>query len=423
MFHRQVPTQAGPLGAGLGILLCILCCTLAGCYRRPTPRPAPPPTPSEFLGTPVSIHLTKDKLAFEVVDIAIIDIAKLEIDPLDLLNSEKDTSKLENWTRLFAVYANKEKLEAVKDQPPIVGRYRLRGSTLRFEPTYPLTPGVPYLAVLNLAAVTHGSSEPKEDQFITAVFAAPKPQTLPTIVDRVYPTPEVLPENLLKFYIHFSAPMSRGEAYEHIKLLDAAGKPIDGAFLELGEELWDPAGKRFTLLFDPGRIKHGLKPREDLGPVLEAGKSYTLVIDKGWHDANGEPLKEHYRKPFKVGPQFDKPVDPKSWKIQPPAGKNEPLVVTLPRPHDRALLLREVWVIDSDGNKLAGSPLVSDEETRWQFTPEADWKPGKYRLVAKMTVEDLAGNKVGRLFEVDQFGPIEKEVKSGTVQLPFEVGR
>ena len=48
-----------------------------------------------------------------------------------------------------------------------------------------------------------------------------------TSVTRVAPSQKVLPENLLKFYIEFSGPMNRGEAYEHLPLLDSAGKPID----------------------------------------------------------------------------------------------------------------------------------------------------------------------------------------------------
>src|SRR5438105_1654786 len=79
--------------------------------------------------------------------------------------------------------------------------------------------------------------------------------------------------------------MGRGAAYHHIRLLDATGRPVDAPFLELEEELWSNDGMRFTLLFDPGRIKRGLKPREELGPVLGAGKSYTLVIDGAWPDA------------------------------------------------------------------------------------------------------------------------------------------
>ncbi len=54
-------------------------------------------------------------------------------------------------------------------------------------------------------------------------------------------------------------------------LLNEKGRKLDVPFLEVGEELWDPTGTRLTLLLDPGRIKRGLKPREDLGPILEAG--------------------------------------------------------------------------------------------------------------------------------------------------------
>ena len=45
-----------------------------------------------------------------------------------------------------------------------------------------------------------------------------------TVVEEIYPTADVLPENHLKFYLHFSAPMSRGEAYLRVHLLDEAGK-------------------------------------------------------------------------------------------------------------------------------------------------------------------------------------------------------
>src|SRR2546425_13124120 len=113
--------------------------------------------------------------------------------------------------------------------------------------------------------------------------------------------------------------MSEGDCYRHIKLLDAKGKAVDLPFLELDQELWDAAGKRFTLFFDPGRIKRGLKPREDVGPALEEGKSYVLVIDKEWEDAKGNPLKETFRKTFRVGSPDDRPPDPKTWNVQAPA--------------------------------------------------------------------------------------------------------
>src|SRR5262249_16285899 len=134
-----------------------------------------------------------------------------------------------------------------------------------------------------------------------AEFSIPKSSASPTtVIQQIYPTANKLPENQFRFYIHFSAPMSRGEAYQHIQLLTAAGKPVEQAFLELNEELWDPEMRRLTLLFHPGRVKKGLQPREELGPILEEGKSYTLVIDSKWTDAKGNPLKESFRKAFKV---------------------------------------------------------------------------------------------------------------------------
>ena len=50
---------------------------------------------------------------------------------------------------------------------------------------------------------------------------------MPTVVEAVYPTAERLPENQLKFYLHFSAPMSRGEAYRRVQLLDEKGKAVE----------------------------------------------------------------------------------------------------------------------------------------------------------------------------------------------------
>src|SRR5262249_2621292 len=151
-------------------------------------------------------------------------------------------------------------------------------------------------------------------------------------------------------------PMSRGEIYRHVRLLDDKGKAIDKAFLDLEEELWDREGKRLTLYFDPGRIKRGLKPREDLGAVLEEGKRYTLVIDRPFTDAEGNPLKETFRKRFRVGPPDETPPDPKKGKLQPPpAGERGALVVAFPKPMEHALLHRLVWVADAKGARVAGA--------------------------------------------------------------------
>jgi hypothetical protein len=290
-------------------------------------------------------------------------------------------------------------------QPAMLGNIITEPKSIRFEPRFGLTPGLSY-------RVRAGTLDLK--------LTVPRVDKKPTTTVAVYPSRDALPENLLKFYLHFSAPMTQGDIYRHVKLLDAAGKAIDMPFLELDEELWDASGQRLTLFIDPGRIKRGLKPREDIGPVLEEGKTYTLVIDAAWRDADDVPMKSTYKKTFKVSAPDESQPDIQSWKLAPPTGR-EPLVVTFPKPMDHALLHRLLWVSDARGEVLPGSVRVSDGETRWTFTPRRDWPPGDYFLVADTRLEDLSGNSLGRPFELDILRPVEKKIPKKTVQVPFRV--
>ena len=52
---------------------------------------------------------------------------------------------------------------------------------------------------------------------------------------------------------------------------------------------------------------------------------------------------------------------------------------------------------------------------------ERPWQAGSYRLVVAMMLEDLAGNKVGRAFDVDVFRTVQKRLDASTMSLPFEV--
>jgi hypothetical protein len=306
-----------------------------------------------------------------------------------------------DWNALFSVA-----VAGAEAPVPMLGTYAVEGGALRFTPRFPLGAGE-FVARLDPSRLPGGGGPVVERRF----RVAPPPAGPPPSVTAVYPSAAELPENLLRMYVHFSAPMRRGEAYDHVRILDAAGKPIETPFLTLGEELWDPAGRRLTLLLDPGRVKHGLKPREEMGPVLEAGKSYTLVIDGQWRDAAGQPLGKDFRKPFKAVAAEARPVEPAGWTVQPPpADTREPLAVTAPKPLDHALFGRTVRVLDAAGLAVEGDVSVTDRETRWQFTPRRPWAAGGYVLEVKSILEDVAGNRVGRAFEVDEDRP-----PSGTV--------
>jgi len=341
----------------------------------------------------------------------------------------------DRWTSFLSVRVVSERKPGSAGNPPLLGSYRVEGDIIRFEPRFPLEPGIRYRAEFDpvrlhalAQTLSHRSglaeAEPPSTTKLVAEFSPPKPLAQSTTeVAEVYPTSTTLPENLLRFYLHFSAPMSRGEAYRRIKVLDARGIPVDSPFLELDEELWSNDGKRFTLFFDPGRIKRGLKPREELGPVLEAGKSYSLVIDRDWPDAKGNQLKAAFRRSFQVGLPDDSPPDPRAWKLNSPqANTKDPLVVRFPEPLDRALLDRLIAVEASAEQEVPGRISVAGAEMIWRFTPSSPWRSGDYRLVIGTELEDLAGNSVARPFEVDLAGPISRRVATEKMALPFRIG-
>jgi hypothetical protein len=395
-----------------GVAAALLGVLLAGCSRVGTPQGA---VQSAAEDQKTEVRRVTPKIERRGDTHGHFEVRGLPQATLEALRrQEMDAGK---WAAVFAVSVDGK---GPPRSPPLAGSYRIEDGVIRFEPRYPLLRGVRYRAALTADRLSAGPGEQIESA--SAVFELPRPEHPPTVVDHVYPSRGTVPENLLKFYIHFSAPMSRGEAYEHVRLLDAAGKPVEAPFLELREELWDGPGRRFTLFFDPGRIKRGLKPREEVGPALEEGKSYTLVVDRAWPDAQGDPLKEAYKKAFRVTAPDEHQPDPKQWKVRAPAADTkDKLVVTFPGPLDHAMLERVLWVSDDRGQEVEGAITVGDEETRWEFTPKLRWRGGAYNLVAETTLEDLAGNSIARPFEVDVFHPIQRRVETKMVKVPFEV--
>jgi hypothetical protein len=363
---------------------------------------------------------------------SIVEVTGAEPDALKSLQMPGVTR--EHWLSFFLVRVVPGAGAASDEGPPLLGSYRVEKGVIKFEPRFPLEPGIRYraefdparlhavsraLAPRNGAAVQEPPLSTKQVAEFTPANKAPRPSTE---VTQVYPTATTVPENLLRFYLYFSAPMSRGEAFRHLRLLDATGRAVDLPFLELDQELWSGDGKRLTLLFDPGRVKRGLKPREEAGPILEAGKSYALVVDGDWPDARGAPLKAGFRRHFRVARPDDTSPDPKDWKLDsPPPRTREPLVVRFPEPLDRALLDRLITVHGATHENVAGTVSTGARETVWQFTPAHPWREGQHFLEIGTELEDLAGNSISRPFEVDVARPISRRITAETCVLPFRV--
>ena len=322
-----------------------------------------------------------------------------------------------NWARLLAVFVEQPGVEPL----PMLGEHRVESGRLRFVPAFPLEPGLRYRAVFD-AGQLPGSDSAVAGK-VTSILQVPvQPERATTTVTQVYPSADVLPENLLKFYVHFSAPMSRGNIYEHIRLLTEANLPVELPFLELAEELWSNDMMRLTLFIDPGRIKREVKPLEEIGPALVAGRRFTLVIDGSWKDANGNRMKQAFTKRFTVGPPDRDPPDPRRWSYTPPPIRTrEPLAVDLAQPMDSALALRMIHLVDDAGRVVAGQPFLTERERVWKFLPQQSWKAGHYSLIVETTIEDLCGNNIGKPFEVDVFDGVSKRLEQQTVKLPFEL--
>jgi hypothetical protein len=292
---------------------------------------------------------------------------------------------------------------------PLFGTTSFENGTLIFRPRFPISSGLTYRATV---ALPTGEKTSTTIQVPAEVITAPA-----TRIAAVYPTTNTLPSNELKLYVTFSAPMQHSDVWPKIHLLDEASKPVTLPFVELPEPLWDRDLKRLTLLFDPGRIKRGVGINESMGPVLTEGRRYTLVIDRDLPDSHGRPLAETFRREFTVGPAERRGIDLKLWKITEPArNTTDPLIIKFDRPLDYALL-QHVFTVQN----VPGTETVAAGETEWRFQPSQPWKPGDYTLVIDMTLEDLAGNRIGRPFDVDTLdNPTERISKSATT-LPFRV--
>jgi hypothetical protein len=318
----------------------------------------------------------------------------------------------EGWAGLFAVYTGSG--PPAPDHPPVLGEATLAGERLRFTPRYPFVAGQPYLARL----VVPGGRTAE------LAFVPPPPALSPiTVVEAVYPSAPVVPENLLKLYLHFSAPMSRGVARHHLHLLADDGREVAAAFVAPEHELWDPEGRRLTLFFDPGRLKRGVGPHQELGPPLAAGRGYRLVVERDFPDAAGNPLTRGFEHAFQVGPADRTAPRWQDWRVEPPAGPTASLVVVFPEALDRALLSRLMAVLGADGEPVAGRTEIAAGETRWSFHPQTPWRPGRYRVAVDNALEDLAGNSLRRVFDLDllERGGPASDSGPAVIEIPFEV--
>lgn len=331
-----------------------------------------------------------------------------------VLSDLEAKAQIGGWSAVLAVHTEQAARDA--STPAVLGDHSLVDGRLRFMPRFPPVPGQGY----RVHAVASAGEAPLVIDTLVRVARAARPPS--THVVDVHPAVDPLPANVLRLYVEFSAPMSRGEAWDRIRILNDDGEVVQDALLVVPQELWDPARQRLTVLFDPGRIKTGVRANRELGLPLEAGRTYTLVIDDTWSDADGLPLREGFRRTFTVGPADRTLPSPDEWRIDPPgAGSREPVRLQVDEPLDWGLLHRLIAVHTSDGDRVDGTVTVSADAMRWTFTPAATWPAGGYVVRVRSDLEDLAGNTLRAPFDVDRTQPVEAAIEAEFLDLPFMV--
>jgi hypothetical protein len=321
--------------------------------------------------------------------------------PRALERLERGSMTDDEWRALLKVTVRADDTATRDDRPAMLGTYSVEGSVLRFTPRFPLDAGREYAVTFDPSRIP--GAAPGSQNPIVAVLSRPKTApTMATRVERIYPSGDVLPENQLRLYVQFSAPMGRRSGLEHVHLIDDEGREVKDPFLPLDVEFWNGDRTRYTFFFDPGRVKKGITPRNEMGPSL---------------------VEETFRREVRVSAPDERPIDPNRWRVTPPTARTrDPLVVTFEKPLDHGLLLRALGVAQRDEGALDGEVRIEGNETRWTFTPANAWAPDDYNLVALSILEDRAGNRIGRAFEVDRFDEIDPRADLERTLLPFRIG-
>ena len=322
----------------------------------------------------------------------VLDLTGLTDDERDALRDDPPAAV---WESLLAVSVQAANPEA--PPPPVAGRYSVTGRGVRFTPAFPFQPGRRYDVRVDL-----GRFRPGEAHRLATTVALPRGATpdKEARVVGVSPAGATVPENLLRFYIWFSAPMSREAGLPHVTLTDERTGVVADAFLPVDGGFWNHDFTRYTLFFDPGRVKVGILPNERMGRPLIAGHRYRLSIATTWRDAQGQPLVEPFEHRFTAARAVTAALDLATWEIvAPPAGTREPLVLRTPAPLDHAIALRAIG-ITSAGEEIDGDISLDATDTHWRMVPRNPWRAGNYSVVALDTLEDPAGNRIGRAFEV-----------------------
>ena len=291
---------------------------------------------------------------------------------------------------------------------PSPGRYAVDGARLCFVPTYPVPRGhrrTPCSCITALSMARSPTSRRLRHRRLSAHHPLERGERHGAggaRASRSIRTTAEVPRNLLRFYVHFSAPMSEGDVRRARarRRRRRTGEPLPERLLPMDPELWDRgADARSRCSSTPPASSAGLAPHREAGYPCVEGATVEVVVDVGFADADGRPLADGRRTAATAwSADVRRRIEPAEWEIEAPgSGTTRPARRALrPSPRPRARSGRCLAVVDdgaahrpgpgrgrptaSDRGVHPGRSLARRFATAWWSTPRSrTWRATRWR--------------------------------------------
>lgn len=288
----------------------------------------------------------------------------------------------------------------INDTPasvPVSGTYLLNDLELSFTPTYTLGEGKEFEFQYKVG----GQLAAKR----FSMPSKPRPGNVASVIT-AYPMSDTIPYNTLFFHVRFSEPMlDDKDAYKHVKIYDENGAERERPWRQ--KSFWLDGNKLLVLMIHPGRVKSGIHYES---PLFDSGKNYTIKIETDIKDANGQTLRTGYTKQYFVNGE-DR-ICPKveiDRKMLPQAQTREPIFLSFSENMDHASVTDGTKIYDRAGKPVPCIVRTLADDGHYQLMPVQNWKKGKYTLVLKSAVYDVAANRIRRPFETTNIKEMETD--------------
>ncbi len=335
------------------------------------------------------LHNIQKKIKVGLVFFCLVLIAGCGSDQVTIEQLDYESEKAVGVT--FSTEMDVEQLRVFvgeESQTSVIGVIVSQEGKHSFSPVIPFRPGQTYTLRKNNTEVLASFTIPEREGSEAVALLA------------IYPQLDTVPENLLKMYFEFEAPMQEvGNALDFIRVTNETDGIAIAPFLRLESELWNQDRTLLTLWLDPGRIKTDLIPNREKGLPLREGKTYTVAIDSSWKSNRGTPLKQAYTQRFYVHQRDDQKPVPEEWRIRQKNDASKSLEIDFGEPMDAFLAQETIRFYDRNAQRIDGRVTLFANQSRLRFVPDSEWTGPKIEIRIESRLEDLAGNNLTRRFD------------------------